>query len=124
MSEPTQAFVPPPVPPAAPRVELTPPMRKSQGLATASMVLGIISVIPCFWCICPACAVLAIVFGAVALSNVRNGSGAGEGMARAGLICGIVALVLLAGWCLFWAAVMPFAQHQRFFVHPPHFNLM
>jgi hypothetical protein len=61
---------------------------KVNGLAVASMVLGIcgllfgwLYVIPC---------ILGVVFGAVALRKINAEGLAGRGMAIAGLVCGII----------------------------------
>ncbi|MEZ5171609.1 MAG: DUF4190 domain-containing protein [Acidimicrobiia bacterium] len=86
----------PPVPPEP----LPPPPAQSgqqgpkNGLAVASMVLGIIGVVMWVFVIPQ---ILAIIFGGVALrqlnrpENIRTG----RGMAIAGLVLGIVSLVLL-----------------------------
>lgn len=61
----------------------------SCGFSIASMVLGIIAVLSCFfWFITIPCGILAIVF-----SVIRKKKG-GKKMATAGLILGITALVL------------------------------
>ncbi len=67
------------------------------GYAVASLVLGIAGlVVPFLGLIC---ALLAVVFGPVALrGNRRIGSRDGNGMARSGLIMGIISLSLYAIW--------------------------
>ena len=73
-----------------------PEKKKSDGYATASLVLGIVALVlscPCCCCLYPIagiCAVLAIVFSAISLK--RNGS---NGKAIAGLVLGIVALLIV-----------------------------
>ena len=72
--------------------EQTPPPAKRNGYAIASLVLGIVSLVSscCCSCILPVTAILSIVFAAV--------SKKGEpmcGMAIGGMVCSIVALVLL-----------------------------
>ncbi len=68
---------------------------KSSGLAVASMVLGIISIVLfCAPYLSFPCAVVALVLGAVARSKISRGEASGSGMAKAGIICGIIALVL------------------------------
>jgi hypothetical protein len=60
--------------------------------ATAALVLGIIG-----FCLCPiVCGILAIVFGNSALTKIRENPGRfqGEGIAKAGLILGVVQLIL------------------------------
>jgi hypothetical protein len=64
------------------------------GFAIASMVLGILALITFYGAF--VFGVLAIVFGAIALKRLRDNPGQkGRGMAIAGLICGIVALVAM-----------------------------
>ncbi len=73
-----------------------PEKRKSDGFATASLVLGIVAVVlscPCCCCLYPVagiCAILAIVFSVISLQ--RNGK---NGKAIAGLVLGIVALLII-----------------------------
>ena len=71
----------------------------STGLAVASMVLGISAIV--FNCCCTplgiALGVPAVITGLVALNKVKNGTGAGKGMAIAGSVCGIVAVVMGIG---------------------------
>lgn len=63
------------------------------GLAVASLVLGIISIPMCFLFI-PG--VLAVVFGIVALSQIGGNPGqAGRGQAIAGLVLGIISLLFI-----------------------------
>ena len=57
------------------------PSNPTSGLAIASMVLGILSlVVSCFGVVGIICGILAVIFG-------------GKGMAIAGLVCGIIALI-------------------------------
>lgn len=91
----------------------TPPYRqpaaKKQGMAVASMVLGIITIlifwIPVVgWFMGFVMGLLAIILGAVANSqaNKRPDEYGGKGMAMTGLVLGIVALALML---LFWVIV-------------------
>lgn len=59
------------------------------GFAIAALVLGIVWL---WW----VGSVLAIVFGVVALRRIAAGRGTGKGMAVAGLVLGIVGMVVLA----------------------------
>src|SRR5436190_14040331 len=65
----------------------------SNGFCVASLVLGIIGLIPCSVGI-PA--VLAIIFGAIGFNQVSKGGegGSGKGMAIAGIICGVIGTLL------------------------------
>jgi hypothetical protein len=66
----------------------------ANGLATASLVLGIIGIVTCLTGL-PS--VLAIVFGLIGMSNARNVPGEPLlGRARTGMILGIVGLVVTA----------------------------
>jgi hypothetical protein len=63
------------------------------GVATAALVLGIGSVIFCWWGLFTlAMVVLAITFGAIGIQRA-NENGAGKGMAVAGLVLGSVGAV-------------------------------
>jgi hypothetical protein len=73
-----------------------PPPRRTNGLAIASMVLGIVWL---YWI----GSVLALVFGYVARKQIRERGDAGGGMAVAGIVLGwvgvgILALFLLIGF--------------------------
>ncbi len=68
-----------------------------QGMAVASLVLGILSLVFLLvYCAGVVPAILAVVFGHVSLSRVRAGTESGRGMALAGLICGYISLGLTA----------------------------
>ena len=70
---------------------MTPAKREGKGFSIAAMILGIFSVVCC--CLTPVsliCSILAIVFSI--LGRLR--SGYFNGMAMAGLVCGIIAFVL------------------------------
>ena len=62
--------------------------RPYNGLAIASMVLGIVWV---YWI----GSILAVIFGHVALANIKKTGQQGRGMAIAGLVLGYVGLALL-----------------------------
>ena len=66
-------------------------VRKTEGLAVASLVLGIAGFV-----VCPLiCSVLAIIFGLQAKTKIRQDpSLQGEGMAQAGFILGIIGLAI------------------------------
>ena len=64
----------------------------TSGMATASMVLGIIGV-ALGWCMFGAPSLLAIIFGHLGLSETRTGTVGGRGMATAGLVLGYIAIV-------------------------------
>jgi hypothetical protein len=82
--------------PVQPAATGLPPAQRTSGMATASLILGIASF---FLNILLIPSILAIVFGVMALNQIRRDPGlGGAGMAKAGIICGIVAAVL---WILF-----------------------
>ncbi|MFJ2019263.1 DUF4190 domain-containing protein [Streptomyces nodosus] len=67
----------------------------SDGMGTASLVLGIISVVG--FCLCGASIVpgaLAVIFGILGLRKARRGEATNGGVALAGIICGAVGMVL------------------------------
>lgn len=73
-----------------------PTMVRSNGKATAALVLGIIGIF-----ICPiVCSVLAIIFGYSARNEIAASGGAqtGESYALAGIILGWVGLAIHAIW--------------------------
>jgi hypothetical protein len=101
--------LPPPPPPGdQPRFPEFPPRRPigessiypavmpatgTNGLAIASMVLGIVGVVLCCLWI-PS--ILAVVFGVIAINQIKaNPTQAGRGMAVAGLVLGMVGVVLV-----------------------------
>jgi hypothetical protein len=72
---------------------------RSNGRAVAALVLGIIS-IPTFffWPVSIVTGILAIVLGSIAKTDIRKGRYTNAGQAKAGIICGIVGLVLMVGF--------------------------
>lgn len=75
---------------------------EKKGLSIASMILGIIAVVFCcnVW-LCIPCSILAIIFGVI---GKKKG---GTGMAKAGLILGIIALALgILVWGFFSTAFL------------------
>lgn len=95
---------PPPPPPqyGAPQPGMPGMPQKTSGMAIASLVTGILSIFPC--CSIGILGVLGIVFGILARKNIEasNGTEKGLGLARAGLICGVVGLVLTV---IYWILV-------------------
>lgn len=72
-----------------------------KGMAIASMVLGIISIVLCcLWYVGPVAGIIAIVLGIV--HNKKNGK---CGMAVAGIVCGIVGIVLTVALLIFAAVI-------------------
>jgi hypothetical protein len=65
------------------------------GIAVASMILGIVSLVLFFlWFLAPILALLAIIFGALGIGKAKKIGGKGKGMAIAGLVTGSIGLVV------------------------------
>ncbi len=112
----------PPMPPVEPSGPV-PPVRPTNGYATASLVLGIVSVVLC-WTIWGGIVlgVLAVVFGALGIGRTKTGV-PGKGMAVAGIVLGIVGIVGAILMVVFFVAVFShtdvrFQQIQDCFQHP------
>jgi len=67
---------------------------RNSGMAIASLVLSLVGIIPCFWGF-QIPGLLGAIFGFVGLSQTKNNARRGRGMAIAGLVIGII-LVLIA----------------------------
>ncbi len=68
------------------------------GLAVASMVLGIVSLVFCWcWPVGGTCAIVGLPLGAIALSKISKGQAdpAPKGMAVAGLVMNIISVALI-----------------------------
>ena len=104
----TNPTPPPPPPPPPPPVvyQVTQP---TNGLATASLVLGILG-IALFWFLGFIMSILAIVFGGVGISRANAGA-PGKGTATAGLVLGIVGLLLPLLIMMAWRTD---SYHMRF----------
>jgi hypothetical protein len=73
---------------------------KTNGMAIASMVLGIVSVLPCCCFIGIIPGILAVVFGFIARSTIDKSMGAQKGkeMALTGIILGFLSIGLTVGY--------------------------
>src|SRR5437764_12154983 len=91
MSEPPDSSWNPPPQPYGQQPYAYGAVRRTEGLAVASLVLGIAGFV-----VCPLiCSVLAIIFGVQAKGKIRQDpSLQGEGMAQAGFILGIIGLAV------------------------------
>ncbi|MEU9742521.1 DUF4190 domain-containing protein [Micromonospora chersina] len=95
VSVPTGAYAPVPArpypgggyPTAMQRLTVQPIL--TSGMATASLVLGILGVLG-GWCLFGLPCVLAVILGHLALRETRDGMRSGHGMAVAGLVLGYV----------------------------------
>jgi hypothetical protein len=97
---PPQRAVPEWRPPPPPNLQ-----PQSKSLATASMILGIISITVGWLCFGPVIAIAAIVLGAVALSQIKNAPErvGGKQMAWTGVITGRLAVI---GIIIFYVFVL------------------
>jgi len=67
---------------------------QSNGMAVASLVLGITSIVFCWWGLLALLqVVLAIVFGCIALGQANRGAGGQAALAISGIICACVGLL-------------------------------
>ncbi len=93
------AYQPQPGPGMTPPAQV--PARSRNGMAVASLVLGITGLVSSFLLVLGlltlAQTVLAIVFGSRGLTQARQGAGR-KGMATAGLVCGLVGLAFYLVW--------------------------
>lgn len=98
---------PSPVPPVSPAASSP---SKTSGLAIASLVLGILGIT----CILPLIgAILALVFGIIALNQISKSGGSikGHGQAVTGLILGCIGLIIIPG--ILAAMLLPALSHAR-----------
>jgi hypothetical protein len=95
--------------PYNPYAMAAPPPRN--GMGTAGMVLGIISVVLFItsW-VAVILGVLAIVFSSIGRGRVKQGLATNRGQAKAGLICGIIGAILGVASLVFFVWFMGKAQ--------------
>jgi Domain of unknown function (DUF4190) len=103
---------PPPAPtPVAPGYPMYQP--PNNGMAVASMVLGILGLIGLIWVISP---ILALVFGYVSKGQIDRSGGrqGGRGFAIAGIVMGWVGIafsILAIVWFVFvWTQLFPYFE--------------
>src|ERR1043165_9505140 len=96
----THVWQPPPPPSYA--------QPQSKGLATAAMILGIISVTVGWLCMGPIPGIAAIIMGAIALSQIKKtpDNVGGKPMAMVGLITGSVTVLIYAGIMIFYIVAL------------------
>ena len=93
----------------------SPQPQQGKGLAIASMVLGIVSIVLCccFYYLAFPCGILALIFGIIVIKNKRLG----KGMAIAGIITSSVALVfavLLIAFASVLLANLPWSELMNY----------
>jgi Domain of unknown function (DUF4190) len=108
---PTGSQPQPPTPPAGYQLVYQPP---NNGMAVASMVLGILGLIGLVWVISP---ILALIFGYISKRQIDRSGGrqGGRGMAVAGIVMGWVGIafsILAIWWFVFvWTRVFPVLEN-------------
>lgn len=92
---------PPGVPPTDPMSYQSPPpgAQPSTGLAMGSMICGVLSVVLsllsfCIWFLSLPLGIVAVVLALIARGKIARGEAGGGGMVKAGLITGIIGIVL------------------------------
>lgn len=80
------------------------PAQPNNGLAVASLVLGVVGLvfafIPIVGVIAWPCVILGIIFGGIGMSKANETPGSPKGMAVAGLTCSLVGLVICFIWLI------------------------
>jgi uncharacterized membrane protein YphA (DoxX/SURF4 family) len=119
-SQPSPYQAPVAAAPAATPSYSTPGQPPSQGLAIGALVCGILSLIGCCaWPIAGPLGIVAIVLGVVTLSKAKANPNAvgGKGMAKAGLITGILGLIcaILFGILGIWMSTMTPEKMEEMF---------
>ena len=95
---PAYAYAPPPGFPPPPAY---PVKAKTNGLALASMILGIVGITVGLCLIFfPVMPILAVVFGHLGLSQTRTTGAPGRGYAIAGLVTGYIGIALAILWLI------------------------
>lgn len=104
------AYNPPPTYSAPPGYQPygagVPPQPTNSGMAIAGMVLSLVGLIPCFW-VFQIPAVLGTIFGFIGMKQTKGGARKGRGMAIAGVVVGIILIVVAVA---FWVWV---ASHDN-----------
>jgi hypothetical protein len=72
--------------------------QSTNGKAIASLVLGICSIVLCLGFLA---GIPAVILGRIAKREIAEGNGTGDGLANAGLITGIIGIVLGVLWLLY-----------------------
>lgn len=94
--------MPPPMGNPPPAGYQPPGSNQSVGLAVASMVLGILSIILfCLWFVSIPLGIVAVILGFIAKGKADRGEAGGKGLALTGMICGAIGLLIAIGILLF-----------------------
>ncbi|GIH26371.1 hypothetical protein Aph01nite_46810 [Acrocarpospora phusangensis] len=73
-----------------------PPQRPTNGLAVASLVMGIVGLL-----LCGVTSILGAIFGHIAMARIKESGEEGRGMAVAGLVTSYITIAL---WVILWLA--------------------
>jgi hypothetical protein len=84
------------------------PQPKNSGKAIASLVLSLVSIL--ITCTAPVCGILSIIFGALALKDTAPNKMRGRGMAMAGLIVGIISVIIAI---LYYFVLIPYMIENK-----------
>jgi Domain of unknown function (DUF4190) len=91
-----------PLPPYTPQYLPPQPAQGPNGLAIASMVTGIVSlVLFCCTVLSVPTGITGVVLGVVSLNQISRSGQPNKGMAVAGIACGAAALLVQAAWLIF-----------------------
>ena len=98
---PAGGYVPPPPGGYAPMAGYAAP--RTDGLAIASLIIGILSLVCFFFCLGIVLGPTAAIMGFISRQRVAASAGTvgGGGLALAGLILGIVGFIASAAWAIF-----------------------
>jgi Domain of unknown function (DUF4190) len=77
--------------------------RGNSGMAIASLVCSLVGVIPCFWGF-QILGLLGTIFGFVGLKQTKSGERGGRGLAIAGVVIGIILLLICAAIWIYIAS--------------------
>lgn len=86
------------------------PSPPGNGLAMTGMILGLVSIVLCLG---PITAIPAVICSGIALSKINQGKATGQGMAIAGLVTGILGIVLVGIWLILAAMLLPALSKAR-----------
>jgi len=94
-----------------PGPQMQPP--QGNGIAVASLVLGICALVLFFlWFLAPILGLLAIIFGALGISKANKIGGKGKGLAIAGLITGVLGLLISIALVVLFIGFASKASHR------------
>ena len=84
-----------PMPSGPTSYQAPPGAQASQGMAIGSLICGIASIVVfCIWWLSIPLGIVAVVLAVMAKGKIARGEAGGAGLAKAGMICGIIGAVL------------------------------